>query len=116
MVNQYYAAYNRRDIPELLDLFDEDVVYHDMAVYDEPFVGKDELAAYFEKIEKVRYDLSPALSRSLFLSFSPSPLLSFSPSHSRLAFEARAGGHPLRGGRHHWCRQEEGRRHLARGT
>jgi len=53
VVETYYESYNRRDIPALLDLFDPDVEYHDLAVYDEPFVGIDELSAYFDKIEKL---------------------------------------------------------------
>jgi hypothetical protein len=53
VVSAFYDAYNRRAIPELLELFDQDVVYHDMAVYDDPFVGKAELAAYFDKIERL---------------------------------------------------------------
>ena len=76
MVNAYYAAYNRRDIPELLELFDQDVVYHDMAVYEEPFVGKAELSAYFDKIERVCTIL-------ICFSASPSSSLSFSPYLAR---------------------------------
>ena len=52
VVEAYYDAYNRRDIPQLLGLFDDDVVYHDMAVYEDPFVGIDELAAYFVRMER----------------------------------------------------------------
>ena len=53
VVEAYYDSYNRRDIPALLELFDRDVQYHDLAVYDQPFVGIDELKAYFRKIENL---------------------------------------------------------------
>jgi ketosteroid isomerase-like protein len=52
VVENYYKRYNARNIAQVLDLFSEDIVYEDL-IYQEPFVGIDEVAAYFSKIEQL---------------------------------------------------------------
>lgn len=48
----YYDSYNRKDIAGVLDLIAEDCVYEDL-IYQEPFRGREAIAAYFDKIERL---------------------------------------------------------------
>ena len=52
MVSQFYAAYNSSNIDGILDLMAEDCSYHD-TVYLDPFVGKNEIRGYFEKVSSI---------------------------------------------------------------
>jgi ketosteroid isomerase-like protein len=45
----YYTNYNNKNIPGVLELIADDCVYEDL-VYQEPFRGKREVAAYFERL------------------------------------------------------------------
>lgn len=49
VITRYYECYNEKNIDEVLKLFSEDVVYEDL-IYQEPFQGKQSVAAYFTKI------------------------------------------------------------------
>ena len=46
----YYENYNSKRIDGILELLAEDCVYEDL-VYQEPFVGRDAIAAYLRKVE-----------------------------------------------------------------
>lgn len=48
----YYTNYNNKNIPAVLELMAEDCVYEDL-IYQEPFRGRTEIAAYFDKIERL---------------------------------------------------------------
>jgi len=49
VITRYYECYNEKNIDEVLKLFSEDVIYEDL-IYQEPFKGKQSVAAYFTKI------------------------------------------------------------------
>ena len=42
--------YNSGDVEAVMALMAEGVAYHDLALYQEPFRGKDAVRAYFEKV------------------------------------------------------------------
>lgn len=48
----YYTNYNNKNIPAVLELMAENCVYEDL-IYQEPFRGRTEIAAYFDKIERL---------------------------------------------------------------
>ena len=52
VVSQFYANYNSNNIDGILDLMAEDCSYHD-TVYLEPFVGKEAIRGYFEKVSSI---------------------------------------------------------------
>lgn len=49
---KYYAAYNRGDFETVLSCMADDCAYHDM-IYLEPFVGKEAIRGYFDKVSKI---------------------------------------------------------------
>jgi ketosteroid isomerase-like protein len=48
----YYTNYNNKNIPAVLELIAENCVYEDL-IYQDPFVGRANIAKYFEKIEQL---------------------------------------------------------------
>lgn len=44
------CRYNSGDVDAVMALMAPDVAYHDLALYQEPFRGKDAVRAYFEKV------------------------------------------------------------------
>ncbi|KAL4437246.1 hypothetical protein ABPG75_004385 [Micractinium tetrahymenae] len=46
----YYSAWNDKRMDDVLSLMAPDVIYQDL-IYEDPFVGREALAAYFKKIE-----------------------------------------------------------------
>ena len=48
----YYNNYNNKNIAAVLELIAEDCIYEDL-IYQEPFRGRTEIAAYFDKIERL---------------------------------------------------------------
>ena len=52
VIMKYYAAYNAGDVDAVLSLMADDCQYHDM-IYLEPFVGKQAIRKYFEKVTSV---------------------------------------------------------------
>ena len=49
---EYYQNYNEKRIDKVLELIDEGCEYQDL-IYQEPFRGKEEISAYFDKIERL---------------------------------------------------------------
>ena len=49
---KYYDSYNNKRIDQVLRLIAEDCVYEDL-IYQEPFRGREAIAGYFEKIERL---------------------------------------------------------------
>ena len=45
-----HFRYNSGDVEAVMALMAEDVAYHDLALYQEPFRGKEAVRAYFEKV------------------------------------------------------------------
>lgn len=58
VVYRFYEAYNSGDLATLEQLIAEDCSYHDMAINEEPFVGRKEVMKFFEEVrETVPADL-----------------------------------------------------------
>lgn len=45
-----HSRYNSGDVEAVMALMAEDVAYHDLALYQEPFRGKDAVRAYFQMV------------------------------------------------------------------
>ncbi|MEW5301554.1 MAG: hypothetical protein WDW36_004407 [Sanguina aurantia] len=48
---RYYECYNAGDLASIEPLIAQDVSYHDMAIYEEPFEGKQEFMAYLRRVK-----------------------------------------------------------------
>ena len=49
---KFYQCYNDKNMSGVLELIDEKCVYQDL-VYQDPFVGRPAIAAYFDKIDRL---------------------------------------------------------------
>ncbi|KAK9851123.1 hypothetical protein WJX84_001621, partial [Apatococcus fuscideae] len=52
IIRAFYACYNGGDVEGVLSLMSDDIEYHDMALYQEPHKGKQEVREYFQMITR----------------------------------------------------------------
>ena len=68
-LQEFYSAYNCGDVNAVMGLMADDVSYHDLALYNEPFRGKEAVRAYFERVTStVPGDLKVGDAPSLLVS------------------------------------------------
>lgn len=53
VVAEFYKRYNSGDVEGVMELMADRVSYHDLALYQEPFVGRAAVRAYFEKVTSI---------------------------------------------------------------
>jgi ketosteroid isomerase-like protein len=49
-VHRFYEAYNSGDLEAIGAVVADDVVYHDMALYEEPFRGRQQVLEFMAKV------------------------------------------------------------------
>jgi ketosteroid isomerase-like protein len=50
VVQEFYLRYNAGDVDGVMELMADDVEYHDLALYQDAFKGKEAVRDYFEKV------------------------------------------------------------------
>ena len=51
-VREFYSCYNAGNVDGILELMADDCEYHDLALYQEPHRGKEEVRKFFENVRK----------------------------------------------------------------